>query len=46
MDNTNTCVRACVMITFNYQLQKEFKNHSSEFSILFDTIAVDVAVLK
>ena len=34
------------MITFNYQLQKEFKNQSSEFSVLFDTISVDVAVLK
>jgi hypothetical protein len=46
-------VCVCVMTTFkvstvesNCQLQKEFENRRSELSVLFDTVTVDVAMLK
>ena len=54
-DGYYQCVgaRVCVMTTSkvftfesNYQLQRECENHWSKFSVLFDTIAVDAAVLK
>jgi hypothetical protein len=40
-----TTFKVCT-VEDNHQLQKEFENRCSESSGLFDTVTVDIAVLK